>query len=1079
MKTQLTESEIEDLALQELAQLGYTYIPGPSLLASADGIPAARPNTDAVVLPQHLRAAAQRLNPGIAEELREQAIKELLRVTGPELLTNNETTHRMLTEGIKVTTVRDGHERGELVFLIDFTNPERNEFLAVNQLVVTENGRNRRPDIVLFVNGLPLVVIELKNAADERATIRSAFTQIQNYKHDIPSLFAFNSLCVISDGLEAKAGSLSAGFSRFSAWKTSDGITEDSRLIPEMETIINGLLRPAVLLEMVRYFTVFEKDEGKDKTTGLVKIQTVKKVAAYHQYYAVLAAVKSTLRAAGYADYREFDAPSVTGTTGDHPTLPTVADQAIGDRRGGVVWHTQGSGKSLSMVFFAGKIVQVMDNPTLVVITDRNDLDDQLFDTFSTSQQLLRQTPRQAEDRQHLKQLLAVEAGGIVFTTIQKFSPEEGNVFDELSDRSNIVVIIDEAHRSQYGFEARNAKVIDRETGEQIGMRTVYGHAKYLRDALPQATYLGFTGTPIEKDDVNTPAVFGNYVDIYDIAQAVEDGATVKIYYESRLAKVQISEEGRELIQDLDEELGELEEHQKTKSKWTQVEALIGADQRIQRVAADIVAHFEARQEVFEGKVMVVAMSRRIAAELYAAIERLRPDWHDDDLDKGAMKVVMTSSSSDPEVVARHRTTKSQRKQLAGRMKDPTDPLKLVIVRDMWLTGFDAPSMHTLYIDKPIKGHNLMQAIARVNRVYKDKPGGLIVDYLGIAADLKSALNFYAESGGTGDPAEQQEQAVSLMLEKIDVVSAMLHGIAYENYFTADTRTKLQLILQSEDHILGLDDGKERFLREVTVLAKAFAIAIPHPQAIDVKEEVGFFQAIKARLVKFDSTGEGRSDAELETTIRQVIDQALVSEQVVDVFDAAGIKKPDISILSDEFLAELRDKPQQNVAVETLKKLLKDEIRVRTRTNVVQGKSLMEMRENTLRRYHSKAITAVEVIDELIKVANEIKAQDRTYEELGITQYEYAFYTAVAANDSARELMEKEKLKELAVVLYERVRKNATIDWTVKEDVRAKLRVLVKRTLRQYGYPPDMQKLATETVLRQAELLALKMSIQD
>ena len=493
-------------------------------------------------------------------------------------------------------------------------------------------------------------------------------------------------------------------------------------------------------------------------------------------------------------------------------------------------------------------------------------------------------------------------------------------------------------------------------------------------------------------------------------------------------------------------------------------------------MAADIVAHYEARQEVFEGKVMIVAMSRRIAAELYAAIERIRPEWHDDELDKGAIKVVMTSSSSDLPVVARHRTTKSQRKQLANRMKDPNDPLKLVIVRDMWLTGFDAPSMHTLYIDKPMKGHNLMQAIARVNRVYKDKPGGLIVDYLGIAADLKTALNFYTESGGTGDPAEQQGQAVSLMLEKIDVISSMLHGIPYENYFTADTRTKLQLILAAEDHILGLDNGKERFLREVTILAKAFAIAIPHPEAIDVKEEVGFFQAIKARLVKFDSTGEGRSDAELETTIRQVIDQALVSEQVVDVFDAAGIKKPDISILSDEFLAELRDKPHKNVAVETLKKLLKDEIRVRTQTNIVQGKSLMEMLENTLRRYHNKAITAVEVIEELIKVADEIKTQDRTYQELGITKYEYAFYTAVAANDSARELMEKDKLKELAVVLFERVRQNATLDWTVKEDVRAKLRVLVKRTLRQFGYPPDMQKLATETVLRQAEMLALEIS---
>jgi type I restriction enzyme R subunit len=756
--------------------------------------------------------------------------------------------------------------------------------------------------------------------------------------------------------------------------------------------------------------------------------------------------------------------------------LPAVSAQPRGDRKAGVVWHTQGSGKSLSMVFYTGKIVLAMNNPTIVVITDRNDLDDQLFGTFAASRQLLRQKPVQAESCEDLKGLLKVGSGGVVFTTIQKFQPETGNVYEQLSERENIVVIADEAHRTQYGFTAKTIDDKDAD-GNVVGQKTVYGFAKYLRDALPNATYLGFTGTPIEKTDKNTPAVFGNYVDVYDIAQAVEDGATVRIFYESRLAKVELSEEGRKLINALDEEIDaeNLSDTQKAKAKWTKMEALIGSKNRIATLARDIVTHFEARQSAIDGKGMIVTMSRRIAAELYAEIVKLRPDWHSDDEDKGAIKVVMTTSSSDGPEINKHSTTKEQRKDLAKRMKKPSDPLKLVIVRDMWLTGFDVPNLHTLYIDKPMRGHNLMQAIARVNRVYPGKEGGLVVDYLGIAADLKEALSFYSDSGGRGDPALAQEQAVQMMLEKLDIVSAMFNesgGFAYEEYFSADTAKKLSLILAAEDHVLGLDNGKKRFIEQVTALSHAFAIAMPHEQAVDVRDEVGFFQTVKARLVKFEANGDGRSDEEMETAIRQVIDQALVSEKVVDVFDAAGIKKPDISILSDEFLEELKNKKHKNIAIEVLKKLLNDEIKVRSKKNLVESKRLLEMLEDAIKRYQNKIITAAEFIDALIKISKEVVNSDAAAQEMGLSDPEYAFYTAVANNRSARELMQKEKLRELAVELFDQVRRNASIDWTLKESVRAKLRVIIKRTLRKYGYPPDMQLLATETVLKQAEMIA-------
>jgi len=1068
MTQKLTESAIEEFAIKLFERQGYTYLYGPDI--APDGTSPERSHYDEVLLTGRLEAALRRINPRHSPTVLQAALKEVQRIHSPDLLANNEAFHRLLTEGVGVSYQQNGNERGDLVRLIDFDTPENNEFVVANQFTVIENHQNKRPDLVLFVNGIPLVVLELKNAADENATIKSAFRQIETYKQAVPALFTSNAIIVISDGLEARAGSLSAGFSRFMAWKSADGKAEASHLVSQLETLITGMLNKATLLDLVRHFIVFEKSKREDPVTGIVTITSVKKLAAYHQYYAVNAAVASTLRAVDLdAHLQARENPLSYG-------LPGVAGQPRGDMKAGVVWHTQGSGKSLSMVFYTGKIVLVLDNPTILVITDRNDLDDQLFDTFAASKQLLRQEPVQAENRELLKELLKVASGGVIFSTIQKFQPSEGNVYEQLSSRRNIVVIADEAHRTQYGF---TAKTIDEKNGDGIviGKKVVYGFAKYLRDALPNATYLGFTGTPIEKTDVNTPAVFGNYVDIYDIAQAVEDGATVRIFYESRLAKVELEEEGRKLIAELDEELDQkqLSDTQQSKARWSRMEALIGSANRTRNVAKDIVSHFEARQEVFAGKGMIVCMSRRIAAELYAEIINLRPEWHSDEINKGVIKVVMTSASSDGPLLSKHNTTKEQRKLLAERMKDDDDPLKLVIVCDMWLTGFDAPSLHTIYIDKPMKGHNLMQAIARVNRVYKDKPGGLVVDYLGIAADLKEALSFYSDSGGKGDPTLLQEQAVTLMLEKIEVVSAMYHGFPYEEYFDADTAKKLSLILAAEEHILGLDDGRKRYSNEVTLLSQSFAIAIPHEQAMGVKDEVGFFQAVKARLAKFDSTGNGCSNDDIETTIRQVIDKALVSEKVIDVFDAAGIKKPDISILSEEFLAELKGHKHKNIALEVLKKLLNDELKVRAKKNLVQSKSLLEMLEKAIKKYQNKILSAAEVMDELIKISKEIVASDAEAEHLGLSDFEYAFYTAVASNDSARELMQQDKLRELAVVLTQRVRENASIDWTIKESVKAKLKVIVKRTLRQFGYPPDMQLLATETVLKQAEMIAAEL----
>jgi type I restriction enzyme R subunit len=1070
MATRITESAIEAFAIELLEKQGYQYLYGPDI--APGGVKEERKSFEDVLLFDRLKRAINTINFRVPVEAREDALKQIQRFGSQELIVNNEAFHRMLTEGIRVSYRKEGVERGDWVLLIDFDHPENNEFLVINQFTVFEGNINKRLDVVLFVNGIPLVVIELKNPADELATVNTAFKQIQTYKQSIPSLFSYNAFVVISDGLEAKAGTISSGYTHFMAWKSIDGKREESGLISQLETLIKGMLSRRTLLDIIRHFIVFEKTKREDKTSGITFVQTVKKLAYYHQYFAVNKAVESAIRASGYTEKRSNEGFRVMQAPEDYD-LESVRTQPVGDRKGGVIWHTQGSGKSLSMVFFAGKIILSLDNPTILVITDRNDLDDQLFDTFAASRQLLRQDPIQAENREHLKQLLNVASGGVVFTTIQKFMPEEGNIYPKLSDRRNIIVIVDEAHRTQYGFRAKTIDDKD-EDGKVIGKKTVYGFAKYMRDALPNATYIGFTGTPIEKEDRNTPAVFGNYVDIYDISQAQEDGAIVKIYYESRLAKIGLSEEGKKLIAEVDKELNldDLAETQKAKAKWTQLEALIGSKDRIRHIAADIVSHFEQRQEVFEGKGMIVTMSRRIAVDLYNEITKIRPQWHNENLSKGAIKVVMTASSADGPEMARHHTTKEQRRALAERMKSPEDELKLVIVCDMWLTGFDVPCLHTMYLDKPMRGHTLMQAIARVNRVYKDKPGGLIVDYLGIASDLKEALAFYSDSGGKGDPAVLQEQAVQIMLEKLEVIVQMFHGFYYQDYFKADTSKKLTIILSAEEHILSLEDGKKRFIDEVTALSKAFSIAIPHEEALAVKDEVAFFQAVKARLVKFDSTGLGRTDEEIETPIKQVIDKALVTEQVIDIFDAAGLKKPDISILSEDFLMEVKQMEHKNVALEVLKRLLNDEIKTRMKKNLVQSQTLMEMLEESIRRYQNKVITATEAIQELIELSREIKQMDKEPSELGLTDYEYAFYSAIADNESARELMQKETLRELAVVLYQKVKQNASIDWTIKENVRARLRVIVKRTLRQYGYPPDMQAIATETVLKQAEMIA-------
>jgi type I restriction enzyme R subunit len=1034
MSKGITESVVENAALDWLRGLGYEVLSG---LAIAPGEPAAeRSDYKQVFLFDRMQTKLEDLNPQIPQEGLKEALRKLRLISHPTLIENNRAFHRLMVEGVDVEfSNKSGEIVHDKVWLVDFAHPEANEFLAVNQFTVEEGHSNRRADVVVFINGLPLAVLELKNIADEQATLRKAFDQFQTYKAQIPSLFHANALLVISDGHQAKLGTITSDWERFMTWRTITG----KELVPpgslQLETLLKGVFDKARLLDLVRNFIVFEDDGEKVK----------KKLAGYHQFHAVNKAVESTLKATG------FPSPGAAR----HP-LPSDG-RGNGDRRAGVIWHTQGSGKSLSMVFYTGKIVQhpAMENPTIVALTDRNDLDDQLFDTFSFCKDLLRQTPVQAESREHLRELLNVASGGVVFTTIQKFFPDEkGGKHPLLSDRRNIVVIADEAHRSQYDF--------------------IDGFARHIRDALPKASFIGFTGTPIESGDKNTQAVFGDYIDVYDILQAKEDHATVPIYYEARLAKIDLKPEERPKIDPNFEEVTEDAEESTKESlrrKWAQLEAMVGTEKRIALVAEDLVKHWEARFAVMEGKAMVVCMSRRICVELYKAIQKLRPAWHHDDDDKGVMKIVMSGSASDKLEWQPHIRSKARREELAKAFKNPKKPFRIVIVRDMWLTGFDAPCLHTMYVDKPMRGHGLMQAIARVNRVFKDKPGGLVVDYLGLAEELKQALVNYTNSKGKGEITLNQEEAVAVMQEKYEQVCAILHGFDYETAAETAAAKRLPLIAQATEHVLQQKDGKPRYLLAVMELSKAFALAVPNDAALEIRDAVGFFQEIRAVLAKSISEGGGKSPEELELAVRQIVSRAISSDKVIDIFDAAGLKRPDISILSDEFLAEVQHLPQRNLAVELLQKLLNNELKIRQKKYLVQSRSFAEMLEATIRKYQNRTIEAAQVIAELIELAKQMREGHQRGHKLGLTDDEVAFYDALETNDSAVKVLGEPTLKNIARELVSHVRKSVTIDWTLREAAQAQIRVLVRRILRKYGYPPDKQEKTTQTVLEQAKLL--------
>ena len=1017
--TPIAESTLEEATLEWLNALGYALAFGP-LIAPGESA-AERDNFTQAYLPIRLRSMLARLNPSLPAEALDDAFRKVTRLGLPSLVGNNRVFHRFLVDGVPIEYSKDGRIVGGLAQLLDCDHPTHNDWLAVNQFTVTDGQYNRRPDVVIFVNGLPLGVLELKNPADESTDIWKAFNQFQTYKQQIPDLFTYNEALVISDGVDSRIGSLTADKERFNPWRTITGDGDAPRGMLTLEVLLRGVFEPARFLELIRYCTVFEGEKDE---------QPVKKMAGYHQFHAVRQAVDATLS----------------------------ASRASGDRRAGVIWHTQGSGKSLTMAFYAGRIIlhPAMENPTIVVITDRNDLDDQLFGTFSRCHELLRQAPIQAESREDLKKLLRVASGGVVFTTIQKFVPPVGadGFTEALSDRRNIVVIADEAHRSQYDF--------------------IDGYARAMRDALPNASFIGFTGTPIEKADANTRAVFGDYISIYDIQRAVADGATVPIYYESRLTKLALDEKERPALDPGFEEVTEGEEQEqkeRLKTKWAALEAVVGAEKRVRLIAQDIVAHFERRQEILQGKAMIVCMSRRICFDLYNALVALRPEWHDSDDKKGAIKIVMTGSASDPLPWQEHIRSKKRRENLANRFKNPSDPFKVVIVRDMWLTGFDAPSLHTMYVDKPMYGHGLMQSIARVNRVFKDKPGGLVVDYIGLANPLREALAAYTESGGTGQTAIDQAEAVAVLKEKYEIVCGLFHQFDWKAWVVGSASQRVTLLPVAQDHILSQQDGKTRFLQSVTEISQAFALAVPHEYTTEIRDDVAFFQAVRAALAK-TSRSERPPIEDIDRAIQQLISRAVASDQVVDIFSAAGLKKPDISILSSEFLEEVRNLPHHNLAVELLQKLLNDEIRNRSRKYLVQSRSFAEMLERTIRAYQNRALETAQVIEELIALAKDMRAADQRGENLGLNDDELAFYDALEVNDSAVQVLGDETLKIIAHELVEKVRANVTIDWTVRESVRAKLRTIVKRILRRHGYPPDKQEKATQTVLEQAELIA-------
>ena len=1041
-QSSFTESTVEDAALSWLETLGWRVAHGPDI--APDTLGAERSDYGQVVLERRLRDAFGRLNPDLPAEALDDAFRRLTRPEGATLEARNRAFHRMVVEGVTVEyRAGDGTVRGGQAQVLDFDTSAANNWLAVNQVTVVENKHERRPDVVLFVNGLPLGVMELKNPADEDATVWTAWQQLQTYKAELPALFAMNAALIVSDGVEARIGTITSGREWFKPWRTISGETLADPHLPQLQVMLGGVCEPRRFLALVRNFIVFE-DDG----SGAL----VKKMAGYHQFHAVQVAVAETLRAAELKQAAE----QVVDPAGVYESGRKPGGDP-GDRRIGVVWHTQGSGKSLSMAFYAGRIIRepAMANPTVVVLTDRNDLDDQLFGTFARCHELLRQPPVQAESRADLRAKLMVDVGGVVFTTIQKFFPDEkGDAHPVLSERRNIVVIADEAHRSQYDF--------------------IDGYARHMRDALPNASFVGFTGTPIELQDANTRAVFGDYISIYDIQRSVEDKATVPIYYESRLARLSLDESERPSIDPDFEEATEGEEidrKEKLKTKWAQLEAVVGAEQRLALVAQDIVTHFEKRIEALDGKAMVVCMSRRICIDLYRELVRLRPDWHDTEDGRGALKVVMTGAASDPPDWQPHIRNKQRREALASCFRDPDDPLRMVLVRDMWLTGFDAPSLHTMYVDKPMRGHGLMQAIARVNRVFKDKPGGLVVDYLGLAHELKRALATYTESGGTGHTALDQSDAVAVMLEKYEICCGLFHGFDRSKWVNGTPAERLTLLPAAQEHILAQENGKDRCVQSVRELSQAFALAVPHEEAIHIRDDVAFFQAVQSVLLK-RAPSDARTGEDLDHAVRQIISRAVSSEGVVDIFAAAGLEKPDISILSDEFLAEVRGMPQRNLAVELLQKLLKGEVAQRRRKNVVQARSFAEMLEQTLRRYQNRAIEAAQVIEELIQLAKDLRAANARGEELGLSEDELAFYDALETNDSAVQVLGDDALRNIARELVQTVRNNVTIDWTLRENVRAQLRVLVKRILRKHGYPPDKQEKATQTVLEQAEVLS-------
>ena len=1038
MPSSYNESTVELAALEWLQALGYEYVYGPNIAPDQPG--AERASYQEVVLVGRLRAALDRLNPGATAEGKAEALRQLTEPAGGSPLAANQAMHRLITEGVRVELpdglggVRAEHLRALDLEAATEGRAPQNSYLAVNQFTIVEGQVERRPDVILFVNGLPLVILEFKNTRDESATIEKAYTQLQTYAKQLTRLFAYNALLVISDGVGARLGVVGAPFERFQPWKTVSG----REVLPEsLDTLIGGALNPAALLDLIRHFVVYEQDG----------VDVVKKVAAYHQYHAVLLAVRKTVE----------------------------ASRRGGDQRGGVVWHTQGSGKSLTMVFYAGKLAvqPELANPTLVVLTDRNDLDDQLFGTFSRCAGLLRQVPEQVSARSELRAKLGERAaGGVVFTTIQKFLPEEkGDTFPTLSERRNIIVIADEAHRSQYGLRAK----VDAQTGDLS-----YGFAKHIRDALPGATFLGFTGTPIESGDADTRAIFGDYIDIYDVQRAVADGATVPIYYESRLVRIKPDDAAWDTLDTQFDEITEDEEvasREKLKTKWAALEALVGAPERIRLLAADLVGHFEARQEVMQGKGMIVGMSRRICVALYDEVVRLHPEWAGVGDKEGVIKVVMTGSANDDPAWQDHIRSKARNKEIADHFREAGSDLKLVIVRDMWLTGFDVPSLHTMYLDKPMHGHNLMQAIARVNRVFRDKPGGLVVDSLGLARSLREALGVYASGGGQGRPALDVEAALDFMQEKLDVVRGILHGFDYAD-FTGGTNTeRVGLIVNAQDFILGKRERvKERFVHEVLQLGKAYALAMPHPDALAVREEIVFLQTVRAALSKQDVRHSVQARHDVNAAIQQLVEHAVAPEGVIDVFAAAGLKRPNLGVLSEDFLAEMRNMPQKNLAVELLEKLLRDEVRTRGHKNAVQSRAFSDKLEEAIHRYQNRSIETAQVIEELLDLARQMREAQKRGEGLNLSEDEIAFYDALEINDSAVKVLGDAQLRDIAREIAETVRNNSGVDWHLREQARANLRRLVKRVLRKHGYPPDKQEQASQTVIEQAELFAQHMN---